>query len=446
MRSCIRKFVHKTTFSSTRAFFTTGGIFHPKKTSLVVPFSYIHPLISQPIGNNRYSIAVIVSKAASTSAASTTTAATTATTTTSSQGGGGGGGSSSRQSNSSDTNNDKNKNKTKTPGDIFLDNLGTIFLSAIGLLILTLIRSSKGTTNKNNLRSLIETCAALDPFEIDDLRIANDEFTVQTFRDISQQLEKKYGWKLDHVIDYKLFVSAVMQEMKGIKGEQFTIQLGHLIDRVVVSILDQQQDDEAVVGGEVMQHKVQDSDPIMPTWHNENLDARVSSSSSSSLSSSSSSQGLELRLLLVVLSLAMNSTVRERVQVLYDILATDSSHDNADADADADADSDDNKVHVVKEKDIIKMIGYLQKTCQLVPDAQIVESKTKYPVQEYLVGSPRELVILGKASKKEELSQSVLLNNDEGGGGWSCDDFHHLLRSRHVCAWGECYVKTKSLT
>jgi hypothetical protein len=126
---------------------------------------------------------------------------------------------------------DAAEKKAKTPGDVFLDNLGTIFLSAIGLIIVTLIRSSRGTSNKNNLRTRVESTAALDPFEIDDLRAANDQFTPQVFRDIHNALKLKHGWSLDQKIDYKLFVSAVMQEMKGMKGEAFTIQFGHLLDR-----------------------------------------------------------------------------------------------------------------------------------------------------------------------------------------------------------------------
>ena len=71
--------------------------------------------------------------------------------------------------------------KAKTAGDLFLDNLGTVFLSSIALLILTLVRSSRGTTNKTNLRIAIEQSAALDPFEIDDFRTANDELTPDVF-------------------------------------------------------------------------------------------------------------------------------------------------------------------------------------------------------------------------------------------------------------------------
>lgn len=306
------------------------------------------------------------------------------------------------------------KKKSKTPGDIFLDNLGSLFLSAIALVLVTLVRSSQGTTNKNNLRTLIENTAALDPFEVDDLRTANDQFTPQIYRNVYQALKKKHGWQLDQKIDYKLFVSAVIQEMKGIKGEAFTIQFGHLLDRVIVSVINK-------IGIEEVQYSQNEEEK---EW-------------------------LEVRLLLVALSLAMNGSVRERVEALYDILVEDEEIQDQNGIEVAEIDhlsrNDDDSMNgqIVEEKDIVKMVDYLQKTCQLVPDGQIIESDTKYPIQEYIVGSPAELMTHGKTLKKDDLSEDAL----EGGKkGWSCDDFHHLLKSKSICAWGECYVKKKSLT
>jgi len=301
--------------------------------------------------------------------------------------------------------------KTKTPGDIFLDNLGTVFLSAIAFVILTLVRSSRGTTNKNNLRALIENTAALDPFEVDDLRTANDQFTPEIYRNIYKAMKDKHGWQLDQKIDYKLFVSAVIQEMKGMKGEAFTIQFGHLLDRVIVSIINKIGKDE------VQYSQIEDE----KEW-------------------------LEVRLLLVALSLAMNGSVRERVEALYDILVEDDEIQGQNGSEGDETDfpnrNDSMNGSIVKEKDIVKMVDYLQKTCQLVPDGQMIESDTKYPFQEYIVGSPAELTAHGKVLKKEDISEEAL----EGGEkGWSCDDFHHLLKSKSVCAWGECYVKKKSL-
>mmetsp|Transcript_17830 Transcript_17830/g.26562 ORF Transcript_17830/g.26562 Transcript_17830/m.26562 type:complete len:395 (+) Transcript_17830:117-1301(+) len=315
---------------------------------------------------------------------------------------------------------DAAEKKAKTPGDVFLDNLGTIFLSGIGLIIVTLIRSSRGTSNKNKLRAHVESTAALDPFEIDDLRTANDQFTPQVFRDIQKALKHKHGWTLDQKIDYKLFVSAVMLEMKEMKGEAFTIQFGHLLDRVIISALEK-----------IHQEEVQ---------YAENEEEK---------------EWLDVRFLLVALSLALSGSVRERVEALYSILIDDDDEDQDKVESggfqgqveaaivDYQRKYDSTHGRVIEEKDVVQMVGFLQKTCQLVPDAQIIESDTKYPAQEYIVGSPDQLTFHGKELKKEELSQDAL----EGGErGWSCDDFHLLLRSKSICAWGECYVKRKGLT
>ena len=97
------------------------------------------------------------------------------------------------------------------------------------------------------------------------------------------------------------------------------------------------------------------------------------------------------------------------------------------------------------ETDVIKMIDFLQQTCQLVPETQILESETKYPVQEYKVGSPSELMAVGKISKMEQLSDDALKEGASTERKLNCDDFHHLLRSKGVCAWGECYVRKKGL-
>lgn len=290
------------------------------------------------------------------------------------------------------------KKVSKTAGDIFLDNIGTVFLSAIGLLILTLVRSSYGTSNKTSLRQRIEAETVLDPFEIDDLRTANDQMSPEVFRNIYSSLRDSHGWTLSQKVDYTLFVSGVRHVMKEMKGDAFTIQLGHLLDRVVADITEK-------IGKEEV--------------------------------NTSCEEGLEFSLLLTALSLAMNGPIRDRVEILYDILKN-GKNDNDDLGGM----SADNKSPSVKENDVIQMVKYLQQTCQLVPDAQIVESDVKYPAQQYKIGSPLELVRIGKEMKKEEISSDVLASGDSE---WTCDDLHHLLRSKSVCAWGECYVKKKGL-
>lgn len=282
--------------------------------------------------------------------------------------------------------------KSKTVGDHFLDNLGKIFLSGIGLIIASLVRSSYSTSDKTALRTKTEVISALDPFEIDDLRVANDELTPEVFRLIIERFEQLgYLGHGEHRIKYEEFVSIVMKTMEGIKNDGFTIQLGHLVDRVVVDILKKER---------------------------ENTDGK-----------------LDILLLLTALSLCLHSSVKERVAILFELMQK--------YDSDTGNIVSEGNNAVVKLDHVQNMVGNLQKTCQLVPDAQIVETTTKYPYQTHRIGTPQELVGMGQIMKKEELSEKACAPKEDSF--WSCQDFHHLLRSKSVCAWGECYVKTRSL-
>ena len=313
----------------------------------------------------------------------------------------------------------------KTAGDIFFDNLGKLFLAAIGAIIATLVRSSMASSNQTKLRIKIEEeLTPLDPAEIDDLRVANSDLDKEVFHAIIEGVEDAFGDGLHQKIDYRDFVSVVMNIMKGIKGEGFTIQFSHLLDRVIISLLekqDKERSDAAVSLDDVNDGK------------------------------------LEVSFLLVALTLCLNGNVRDRVEILFDIMTrnqsqiqdhfTDANFNNDGqklGDQDNKRSSTPKESAIVSKTQIIEMIGYLQASCQLVPDAQIVESDTKYPVQKYAVGTPVELTALGMTMKKDELTEEAL-QGDANTPTWTCDDFHHLLRSRAVCAWGECYVKTKNL-
>jgi hypothetical protein len=118
--------------------------------------------------------------------------------------------------------------------NFMLDNLGKIFLTAILAVIGTLVRSSYNTTNKNTVRDSLEDTAAIDPVEIEDLRIANSELTPEVFRQIIKDLDQQYS---HGSISYQEFILSVRTTMSHLKGGAFTIELGHLIDRVVAAVL-----------------------------------------------------------------------------------------------------------------------------------------------------------------------------------------------------------------
>ena len=254
----------------------------------------------------------------------------------------------------------KSSDKKADDSNVFLDNLGKIFLSAIGLIIASLVRSSYGSTNRNNVRDELENKASLDPFEIDDLRVANSQLTPDVFRTIMQDVQDAFPYG---TASYRDFVHAVRRTMIRLKGDAFTVELGHLLDRAVISALDKEgiPEDEQV----------------------------------------------PLPFLLAALSLTLNSSVSDRITVLYESLQL--------------------KNGTVTFDDVLHMVGYLQQTSQLVPDTQVVEGDTKYPAQQYERGTPQQLV-QWDGSNADVMDQ---------------DAFTAILTSRSVCAWGECYVKKK---
>jgi len=255
-------------------------------------------------------------------------------------------------------------------GNVFLDYLGTIFLSAVGLIVASLVRSYLGTQNRNKIRDALENTAAIDPLELDDLRMANSEMTVAVYRDIVQQLVAQFAARGDTGVTYGEFVTAVRGIMARSKGESFTIELGHLMDRVVLGALHKQ--------------------------------------------GAHSDEPQSLVLWLVVLSLALSSPALERIQVLYEVLqSTDSSSSGGGSDE-----------AVVSLAQARAMVGYLQDTCQLVPDSQVIPVQSrKYPIQQHECANPTSLV------QWEGSEQDVL----------DVDAFAAILRSKAVCAWGECY-------
>jgi len=249
--------------------------------------------------------------------------------------------------------------KVKTDdSNVFLDNLGKIFLATIAAIVGALIRSSYNTSNRNAVRDGIEDASALDPVEIDELRIANSVLSPKIYMDIAEDL---YDCFPTGSCSYQAFTSSVRKTMMQLKGEAFTIELGHQIDRVVADIL--------------VKKKVSVDDD------------------------------LPLSLWLVTLSLALNSSIEDRLRILYKVLEKEEQP--------------------VRFRQIPALVSYLQDTCQLPPDTQVVPTTTSFPTQQWEKGSPSQLVPW------------------EGGDDDIIDlnGMADILRSKSVCAWGECYHK-----
>lgn len=246
----------------------------------------------------------------------------------------------------------------KDDSNIFLDNLGKIFLATIAAIVGTLIRSSYNTSNRNDVRDLLEDQAALDPVEIDELRIANSELTPDVFRKIAKDLSDQFP---HGSCSYLEFIKVVRRTMVKLKGDAFTIELGHVIDRIVSDVL--------------KKNKKSDHEEI------------------------------SLTLWLVTITLALNSSVSDRIRILYEIMEGEEKP--------------------VKVHQIIRIVGFLQDTCQLPPDTQVVPTDTQFPTQQWEKGTPAQLV-------PWEGTDHDLIDLDAFAG---------ILRSKSVCAWGECYHK-----
>ena len=248
--------------------------------------------------------------------------------------------------------------KKDDDSNFFLDNLGKIFLGVIASIIATLVRSSYNTSNRNNVRDRLEDESVLDPVEIEEIRIANSELTPDVFRKILNDI----GEQFPHgSCTYQDFIEVVRCTMVQLKGEAFTVELGHLLDRVVTEALG-----------------THDLSP---------------------------DEALPLSLWLTTLTLAMNSSVPDRIHILYEIMELEENP--------------------VTFHQIPTMVGYLQDTCQLPSDAQIIATDEKYPTQQWEKGTPKQLV-------PWDGSDNDLID---------ADAFAAIMRSKSVCVWGECYQK-----
>ena len=339
---------------------------------------------------------------------STVAATSTSSTTSSSSSTQTGSSASTNQQQSSNDKDGKNKSK-KDDSNIFLDNLGKIFLSTIGLVLVMLLRSTKSNNARTALREDIETNALLDPLEIDDLRLANSDFTIDVWENIVKEIRKEFPNRT--AVTYPEFLTVVMRVMREAKGEGFTIQFGHLVDRVVIAELERTEKNSG--GGVGFADHHQDAKLLQVE--------------------------LPLAFLFVALSLALHSTVTDRVRALFEAMVLDgvdtpSVQQQAEQEEHSSVDAD----------QISQMIQYLQNTCQLVPEAQIVETNSKVPYQTFRVGTGEELTMRARQGFGGKKGSAGVTK--EVDGPVTLDDFHAILKSRAVCAWGECYVKKRGRT
>lgn len=276
-------------------------------------------------------------------------------------------------------------------GNFFLDYAGSIFLGGIGMIIAWLMRSYQNTQRRNQFRDAIEEASHLDPLELDDLRVTNSEtVTVEQFKRVMNELIQLQNRDDMTYQDFVQRTRSILMKTND-NNPAFTVQLGHLLDRVALSALKR---------------------------HDKTL---------------KDSMPLSFWLTLFSLSLSADCTATDRIQLLYQMMQAqaDNASDGFLGTGTSEANDDDCESKVAIDQ-VVELVGYLQDTCQLVPDAQVVATARKYPLQEYAVGTPEQLVDRHRWVHKEALTGEV-----------DCEAVSAILRSKSVCAWGECYHRRK---
>jgi hypothetical protein len=312
--------------------------------------------------------------------------------------------------------------KKKDEPNLFLDHLGKIFLIGIATLIGTLIRSSYNTSNRNTIRDHLEDVAAIDPKELEEFREANSELTIDTMRQLLsiyyQEHARISSGDSGFTSSYDEFVITIRRIMATRFpkfGDSFTIQTGHYLDRIVVAILEQRGEGASVT---------------------ENHE-------------------LPVALFFAAMASAMNGSVSDRVRILHEILLMEEEQQQQqvatgmDFESSSDSSSSNNgavPVNSIPLTSVRNMVGYLQESCQLPPDTQIVPTERKYPTQLWRRATPGDMVpdISGIDTDNDS-------KNDNGGDadrgdadrGVDLVEFAAILRTKSVCAWGECYMRVK---
>ena len=335
--------------------------------------------------------------------------------------------------------------------DFFLDNLGKVFMGAIAMVIATLVRSSYGGSNMKAVKEALEEDAAIDPLELDELRQANSELTPDVFRAVVKDIYSHSSAASGRML-YPEFVKIVRTTLTREKGEGCTIGMGHLLDRVVISTLQdklkKQQQQQQQQQQDTTAKDSASSAPGSSTMKRTEPD----SFSTSDTSSSNNDATMPISFWLTVLSMALNGPVDDRMHILYEVMEQQAAVMNASANknnasqqqfdldlgsSSSSSSSDPSKESRVTLQDVIAMVDHLQQSCQLSPDTQVVPTETKYPIQQYRRGTPEELV---------QWPATTADNNHSPGEDeerLDADAFCGILRTKSVCAWGECYRRKK---
>jgi hypothetical protein len=292
--------------------------------------------------------------------------------------------------------------------NLLLDNMGKIFFGIVASIVAVLIRSSKSNSNKKKIETSIEETSCLDPVEIEDARLANQDLTPQIYEGVISSI---YDHFPKHEATYSEFIGAVVGGMKKGKFQNvvgFTVQMGHLFDRVIFKIL------------ESGRYAVDTNGDTVPV-------AVVVEGETATKKKIDEDQKLPILLLCVALSMGLYSTVDERIDSLYKVLQK----------AEGLSFEDEN----VSEAAVGELVEHLRQTCQLSSDQQVIEDGPKYPIQEWKIGAGPELVTRSRMLRDGVNYVEGTVNEITGDQGSvvSREQFAMIIKSRAVGAWGECF-------
>jgi hypothetical protein len=322
--------------------------------------------------------------------------------------------------------------------------MGTIFLTIIGGIVAWLVRSYLNSQERLAVRNRLEATSAADPIELDDVRVANTNLVrlnVEAFQQAmelvqqSQQLNVSSLDETGYRMTYPQFVSAVRTALlhtihTDTKSDAaaVTVQLGHVLDRIALSML----------------QKISSSLPDTVESPSRQLLTTVT---------------LPLAQWWTLLSLAMDvESPRQRIPVLLQAMAMQSSSmsmsmggTETDENALGTNALEDHASSTLTYDQVVELVSYLQASCQLAPDAQIVADMSRqYPLQRYAIGSPHQLVDLALATKAATTATANTMATKQQQPElqhearlFDCQALEAILTSKSVCAWGECYRKAK---
>jgi hypothetical protein len=92
---------------------------------------------------------------------------------------------------------------------------------------------------------------------------------------------------------------------------------------------------------------------------------------------------------------------------------------------------------------------FSQTNARLPPGPQVLATDKKYPAQQYKRGTPSELMRYAKEDAlglEPAVDKNSVVERSRQQKRYNVDEFGTLLRSKFICAWGECYGPKKKIT